>query len=178
MAARTKEDFKNYLDDIYNEVQICGYGYSVGRAFELVDPIAFKCAYDEWLDSQDHDYEREYPDVDFDTLPEEVEDFEIQVYEDVKNNVLADLPCNWDMTAVTNGKHLVTLIDSSNMDEYEFDDVANEYIAEDGHRCKGCVDYTLYEYTWKGWDEMDSAVYEYYANDTLATFLERNLIKL
>lgn len=40
------------LDEVYGEVEICGYEYCASRAFRLVDEVAYKCGKNDWLDGQ------------------------------------------------------------------------------------------------------------------------------
>jgi hypothetical protein len=39
----TEDQFIEELDEIYGQVDICGYKYSSGRALLELDPIAFRC---------------------------------------------------------------------------------------------------------------------------------------
>jgi len=36
-------EYSEYLDDIYDTVEICGLSYSAGDALKSVDPVAFRC---------------------------------------------------------------------------------------------------------------------------------------
>lgn len=40
---RTEEEHRDFLDEIYGEVKICGMTFDSGRALQLLDPIAFRC---------------------------------------------------------------------------------------------------------------------------------------
>lgn len=46
------EQFNEYLDDVYDEVDIAGYLYSVSHALERVDPIAYREAFNNWCDEE------------------------------------------------------------------------------------------------------------------------------
>lgn len=36
-------EYIEYLDEVYDEVTVCGMTYSAGTALESVDPVAFRC---------------------------------------------------------------------------------------------------------------------------------------
>lgn len=36
-------EYMDYLDEIYGDVQVCGYTYGHGRTLEAIDPVAFRC---------------------------------------------------------------------------------------------------------------------------------------
>ena len=40
----TEEQFNNFLDDVYSEVEVMGMTYSVSYALKELDPIACSCA--------------------------------------------------------------------------------------------------------------------------------------
>lgn len=44
--------YDDALDDTYETAQICGYEYSPAEALKAVDPIAYRCGYNDWLDSK------------------------------------------------------------------------------------------------------------------------------
>ena len=52
-------DFYSYydeaLDDIYETAQICGHEYSPVEALKAVDPIAYRCGYNDWLNAEIYD---------------------------------------------------------------------------------------------------------------------------
>jgi len=49
---RIEELYSGWLDEVYGSVEICGLTYSASDAFESVDPIAFRCGRNDWLDSE------------------------------------------------------------------------------------------------------------------------------
>ena len=51
------EEYRAMLDDAYGDVEICGYTYSSSRAFEEIDPTAFRCGLLDNLDSLSQDIE-------------------------------------------------------------------------------------------------------------------------
>lgn len=40
------------LDEVYGIVKICGYEYQASQAFLDVDPTAYRCGFNDWLDSE------------------------------------------------------------------------------------------------------------------------------
>lgn len=42
-----EDEFEEHLDDIYGEIEVCGYTYPAGRALKELDPIAFRCGLSE-----------------------------------------------------------------------------------------------------------------------------------
>lgn len=44
--------FREFLDDVYETAEICGLYYSPSRALAEVDPVAYRCDFSIWLDSQ------------------------------------------------------------------------------------------------------------------------------
>ena len=43
-------DFEDYLNDSCETVNVCGYEYEQGSILRKIDPVAFKCAYDDEVD--------------------------------------------------------------------------------------------------------------------------------
>lgn len=41
---RDEEEFEEYLNNAYGDVEVCGMSYPAGRALKELDPIAFNCA--------------------------------------------------------------------------------------------------------------------------------------
>ena len=67
----SESDFDSHLDDVYGEVEICGYTYSAANALKEVDPTAYRCA------KVDHDSSMDLDDVpEYATLTEELEELE------------------------------------------------------------------------------------------------------
>lgn len=42
--------YDDMLNEVYGDVEICGYKYSAAYAFEEVDPIAYRCGLSDWKD--------------------------------------------------------------------------------------------------------------------------------
>lgn len=47
-----KKEFEELLNDIHETVDICGYKYASGTALRRLDPIAFACGCDAWIDDR------------------------------------------------------------------------------------------------------------------------------
>lgn len=39
----TEEQYRDLLDEIYGDVEVCGMTFSSGRALQELDPVAFRC---------------------------------------------------------------------------------------------------------------------------------------
>lgn len=46
------EAFDSMLDECYPEVEVCGYSFQASRALKELDPIAYRCEFVNWLDSE------------------------------------------------------------------------------------------------------------------------------
>jgi hypothetical protein len=44
--------YDSMLDDCYDWPTVAGYGYPVASTLQLVDPIAYRCGFADWLDSE------------------------------------------------------------------------------------------------------------------------------
>lgn len=51
-----EDSYRELLDDLYGDVEICGLSYSASNALESVDPIAFRCGFS---DMQEYYYTAE-----------------------------------------------------------------------------------------------------------------------
>lgn len=47
-----EEMFDNMLDECFEAVNICGWKYLPSRILREVDPVAYRCNFSDWLDSQ------------------------------------------------------------------------------------------------------------------------------
>lgn len=50
-----KEVFKDMLNVNFDTVNICGHEYEQGTALQAVDPVAFRTALSDWIDSECQD---------------------------------------------------------------------------------------------------------------------------
>lgn len=48
----TEGRYREFLDEVYGEIDVCGYKYDAGRLLELIDPVAFRCGMNDWIDSE------------------------------------------------------------------------------------------------------------------------------
>ena len=175
MTTHTEKDFEQMMNNTCKLADIAGFKYEAGYALRLVDYQQFRELYLYWLDNAG--IKGDFPEIDFDTLPEDVEGLELCLYKDIKDTVLTD--GGWDFKAVVSddGQLITVVIDSSNLDEYEYDEQSGLYVSPYGpEMCAGCVDFITYAYDFKthSWNEFDSALFEYYPMDTLESFFERN----
>jgi hypothetical protein len=46
------EAYNEMLNDCYPMVKICGYEYEPAYALKECDPIAYRCGFSDWLDSE------------------------------------------------------------------------------------------------------------------------------
>lgn len=178
MTTHTEKDFEQMMNENYELADIAGLKYAAGYALRLVDPILFRQAYLDWLDEAG--VAGEFPDIDCDTLPECVKEMgDLHHYSEFRDVVLSESN-EWDDTAVVlNDNRVITLVDSSNMDEYEYDEQSGLFVSPYGpEMCSGCVDFYVFKYrpVFQTWEEQENGVYEYYPGDTLQTFLERNQV--
>lgn len=44
--------FADFLDETYDDIEICGCKYQPSRTLREVDPVAYREFYNNWLDSQ------------------------------------------------------------------------------------------------------------------------------
>ena len=44
--------YDDFLNDVYGEVEIMGMKYETSYAIKDLDPVAYKCGFNDWLDSQ------------------------------------------------------------------------------------------------------------------------------
>lgn len=79
--------YDEMLDEVYEEIEICGYSYSASIALYRVDPTAYYCGKSDWEDSMASDLEYElermsdgdeetFYDSDVECIEEEEEDYD------------------------------------------------------------------------------------------------------
>lgn len=52
-----EDAFENDLTDCYDMVSVCGYEYEAGCVLREMDPIAFRCGFNDWIDGRISDGE-------------------------------------------------------------------------------------------------------------------------
>ena len=81
----TEAEFDEYLDEAYDEVNICGITYSASYALKECDPVAYRCAKSDYESNFDLDDCVEYTDLleeleslesDLESLQYELDDLE------------------------------------------------------------------------------------------------------
>lgn len=82
------DEFNEYLDEIYSEVEICGYTYPASQSLYDVDPTAWRCAKNDYESNYDLDDCDEYQEI-----LETIESIELEItdkvseIEDVKQEI-------------------------------------------------------------------------------------------
>ena len=77
----TDDEYDEMLDEVYGDVEICGMTYSSSRALKLLDPVAYRCAKNDFESDYDLDNCEEYSD-----LKDELESLEDQL-SDLENDL-------------------------------------------------------------------------------------------
>jgi hypothetical protein len=49
---KAKTQYDELLDECYPTVKVCGYDFSPSYALKELDPIAYRCGFGDWLDSE------------------------------------------------------------------------------------------------------------------------------
>lgn len=49
--AEAWDEYDNMIRDYYGDVEIMGMNYDSATALERLDPIAYRCGYNDWMDS-------------------------------------------------------------------------------------------------------------------------------
>ena len=52
LDTKADEQYREFLDEINPIVTICGMEYLPSTVLEQVDPIAYRCGFNDWLDSE------------------------------------------------------------------------------------------------------------------------------
>lgn len=54
------QEYRDFIDE-FNEVKIMGMAYCASRVLEELDPTAYRCGFNDWLDSEEWDeFEGDY----------------------------------------------------------------------------------------------------------------------
>ena len=72
------DEYDEMLDEIYGDVEICGMIYSSSRALKLLDPVAYRCAKNDFESYYDLDNCEEYSDLkdELEALEDQLSDLE------------------------------------------------------------------------------------------------------
>ena len=46
------ERYDGFLDDIYGQIDVCGFKYCASRALKEIDIVVYDCGFNDWLDSE------------------------------------------------------------------------------------------------------------------------------
>jgi DNA repair exonuclease SbcCD ATPase subunit len=68
--------YAEMLDDVYGDVNICGFTYCSSYALEQIDPIAYRCGFSDYADSMENEDFEEYNE-----LVQELEELENELNE-------------------------------------------------------------------------------------------------
>jgi predicted nucleic acid-binding Zn-ribbon protein len=79
----TDEQYREMLDDCFEDVEIAGMTYCTSYALKETDPIAYRCGYSDYADSVELEDIEEYNALvsDLEDLQSELEDLEEQIEE-------------------------------------------------------------------------------------------------
>jgi hypothetical protein len=47
-----EQRYSDFLSEVYGAVKICGLEYDAARALKEIDPTAFRCGFNDWLDAE------------------------------------------------------------------------------------------------------------------------------
>lgn len=85
-----ESQYDDMLDECYDMVNIGNLSYYPSKVLEAVDPIAYRCGYNDYVDSIDLDAIQEYCELveQKETLESEIEDIQNEI--DDLNNELSD----------------------------------------------------------------------------------------
>lgn len=62
-VSRSEDDYEAYINEVCEEVEVCGYTYEAGYALKNLDPTAFRCGMVDWIDSLDKEDEEDYQEL-------------------------------------------------------------------------------------------------------------------
>lgn len=69
----SEDEYDSHLDDVYGQVEICGYTYGAAYALKELDPTAYRCG------KSDHDSSMDLDDIpEYKALTDELEELENQ----------------------------------------------------------------------------------------------------
>lgn len=71
-------DYDDWLDEMEGEVEVCGMSYCASTVLKAVDPIAYRCGFNDYVDSLDFSEFSEYGELEesIEELEQEIEDLE------------------------------------------------------------------------------------------------------
>lgn len=59
---KAESDFDDYIDDIHSPVSILGLQYPSSSVLKEIDPTAYACEFDNWLDANNLTTDENYSD--------------------------------------------------------------------------------------------------------------------
>lgn len=85
----SEEQFDEFLDDCYGDVEVCGFTYNASYALKELDPTAYRCAKSDYESNYDLDDCEEYQE-----MADELEELESDL--ESLNELLDELECEND----------------------------------------------------------------------------------
>ena len=82
-----EKQFDEFLDEIYDEVNVCGLEYYASYAFKEMDPVRYHCAYLDWCNDYDLGNIEEYKELE--ASLQEAED-ELEDLLEIENELLTE----------------------------------------------------------------------------------------
>lgn len=67
------DQYNDFLDGVYGDIEICGIGYAASIALKRVDPIAYRCGFNDYVDSIDLESIEEYINIQEEITNTEIE---------------------------------------------------------------------------------------------------------
>ena len=67
------DEYQDFLDEVYEEVNICGNTYSAGHALQQLDPVAFRCGKADYESEIQAELESQLEDEDGDGIEFEID---------------------------------------------------------------------------------------------------------
>lgn len=77
------DEYDQFLDDVYGDVQVCSFEYSTSQALKLLDPIAYRCGKSDYESNYNLNDCEEYNDLkdDLESLEDQLSDLENELEE-------------------------------------------------------------------------------------------------
>lgn len=95
--------YDDFLDDVYPDLTIAGMSFSTSRALKELDPTAYRCGMNDWIDSENFvEINGDYYDADDcerikDEMLSEIESRIEAVEEEISEEEDSDEPCEEDL---------------------------------------------------------------------------------
>lgn len=79
----TDDEYDSYLDELYGDIDVCGYTYSASYALKELDPTAYRCGKVDYDSEKDLDDVEEYQELiqELEELKDQESDLESEIEE-------------------------------------------------------------------------------------------------